>query len=79
MLVDMGFEQVGALDLTRYAAPSSRVGQPLGITQVETGHQLLHFRNDFTRSRTLILCIKTPSPITGDSGGKRKGCAPRED
>jgi len=35
MLVDMGFEQVGALDLTRYAAPSSRVGQPLGITQVE--------------------------------------------
>ena len=35
MLVDMGFEQVGALDLTRCAAPSSRVGQPLGITQVE--------------------------------------------
>jgi hypothetical protein len=35
MLVDMGFEQAGALDLTRRAAPSSRVGQPLGITQVE--------------------------------------------
>jgi hypothetical protein len=31
----LGFEQAGALDPTRYAALSSRVGQPLGITQVE--------------------------------------------
>ena len=35
MLVDMGFEQAGALDPTRYAAPSLGVGQPLGVTQVE--------------------------------------------
>ena len=48
MLVDMGFEQAGALDLTRYAAPSSRVGQPprrnagRDMTRIVTLPQRLH-------------------------------------